>query len=448
MIGRVQGLIRSLLAVAILFLACKQSERQGATEYQAQLGTLKGKVVCRTCPIDEPPPPPPVPDLCGGRRYSVPYTPQPWPSDWGEDFRKVHSYAQRIGYPHAFRNFHAAVIPNPDRAVWGTFFVKPQAQAVFRDIPRSAQADVAWYAVPDMMRATHSYANSIGFAAGLPTFHHIVRDGVEYRGVFFFNGNAVEFRDVPACELGFPNRDDVGQMFRAANDYSVRAGFVGAYPTFHYRDAPDGNTYYGIILFRPGMAEWRDVNIADLDTTCGADGQVQCAGQCDRTSPYYWRDLNGWCCRMLPEPTGTVPRILFYSGNNLGNSYLGNIELSTRRDIDVRETHEIANDEARSAELWNVKAGTHIVLCASPTSDSGVEDDFVIIHVRQDLTSYVIPTFDEAVNDGPVTKEFYAGNISIIGPSDLSFVDGKVSLIRIYPPGWQVFRSVVCRWWQ
>ncbi|XYH94927.1 hypothetical protein ACMHYB_45005 [Sorangium sp. So ce1128] len=261
---------------------------------------------CETCeppppPDDGPPPPPPPPPACS-QTYSNPASPTPWASTPSTAHSQAHDYALREGYPMGFWNYHQATYDQGP--VRGTFLITDAAYAGWEDVPSSALGNPSVNDIPSMMRAAHSYAISHGYAAGMPTFHYATYNGVPVKGIVFFQAGAVEFRDLPACELGYPNVNDYGQMFRGANDYAVRNGYGAAFPTFHYANYGQG-TVYGLILFRPGMTAWRDVRVADYDTSCGGNNQHACRRQCDEAMSYYdfWADV----CYTTPPPPPPPP---------------------------------------------------------------------------------------------------------------------------------------------
>lgn len=101
-----------------------------------------------------------------------------------------------------------------------------------------------------------------GYAAGFPNFHEAnYGDGVFYGTILIKNG-VTEWRDVPRDELEVYNIEDVSGMMRAANDYAARNGYPAAFPTFHQANYGSG-VVCGIVLFKPGRTVWRDIH-ADL----------------------------------------------------------------------------------------------------------------------------------------------------------------------------------------
>ncbi|SFR43242.1 hypothetical protein SAMN04487947_1370 [Halogeometricum rufum] len=105
--------------------------------------------------------------------------------------------------------------------VHGSFLVKSGA-ATHRDVPKSVLGGhLSRENVPDMIRAATGYAQARGYPGALPTFHHAdYGQGLVY-GVLLFDPRHAEFRDIPKSRLGDVDLNDTGAMFRAANDYVV-----------------------------------------------------------------------------------------------------------------------------------------------------------------------------------------------------------------------------------
>ena len=83
-------------------------------------------------------------------------------------------------------------------------------------------------------------------------------------GVILFKRGTAEVRDVLAKDLGNPG--DTGSLFRAVANYASRTGYGGAgFPNFHQRRREDGELVYGVILIKPGNADVRDVVARDLN---------------------------------------------------------------------------------------------------------------------------------------------------------------------------------------
>lgn len=63
------------------------------------------------------------------------------------------------------------------------------------------------------------------------TLHGSTRDYAHTWATYLVE-DGLEMREVSASDLGKPSLHDPRELFRAANDYAEKNGFVGAYPTF------------------------------------------------------------------------------------------------------------------------------------------------------------------------------------------------------------------------
>jgi hypothetical protein len=152
------------------------------------------------------------------------------------------------------------------------------------------------------------------------------------------------------------------------------------------------------------------------------------------------------CPNDPPPPTGggSTPLLKFWMGNNGMDAACGTIGASVRRDLYLpADDSLVTNDDARSMTLYSVKAGTRIILCDSKSEwvqTSGgyfvkAHDDMAIIEVLQDIGSRLIGSFELGINDGTVRQDY-------VPASQVDFthfwqgLDGKVSIIRVFPPGY------------
>ncbi len=95
-------------------------------------------------------------------------------------------------------------------------------------------------------RAVHDWATRNGYVAGFPNFHQAdYGQGVVYGTILFKEG--VEWRDIPASELGNPANNEA--RFRAVHDWATRNGYVAGFPNFHQADYGQG-VVYGTILIK------------------------------------------------------------------------------------------------------------------------------------------------------------------------------------------------------
>lgn len=269
--------LMSLVSLAaVLTTACASDKLSDVDELgQPGMGEM---AKCEDCPSEPPPPPPPPPppNPCGSAVYPNPASQAAhlWnPAD--ERFRLTHRYASTHGYIHGFPNHHQADYGGAVGPVYGVHFLGLDAISEWRDVPNSELGNPVISDIYAMMRSAHSYALTHGHAAALPTFEQGLVNGQVVRGLYLLRSDAVEFRDVPACELGFPALYDSGQMFRGVANYATRKGFSAAFPTFHSVGTSTG-TVYGVVLIKPGKSHWEDVRMPDLKPTCGAHMQDLC----------------------------------------------------------------------------------------------------------------------------------------------------------------------------
>ncbi len=121
-------------------------------------------------------------------------------------------------------------------------------------------------------RAVQDYATHNGFVGGIPTFFAANYTRPVY-GAVMLPAATVDWRDVPVSDLAISPRMDFGTQMRAAQDYAGKHGYVGAIPTF-FQGSAGGITVHGVLLLKPGGAQWRDVSAEDLgeppDTDVGA----------------------------------------------------------------------------------------------------------------------------------------------------------------------------------
>ncbi|MGF9944619.1 hypothetical protein ABEX44_15350 [Priestia megaterium] len=114
------------------------------------------------------------------------------------------------------------------------------------------------------INATMDYVNhnlqNQGFAGGTPNFHQARRaDGELVHGTVMFKRDAVDARDANKSDFGNIDLRDVGAMMRAADSYAGKNGYAAGIPTFHR-----GPNVYGVVLFKTGTAEVKDVLAKDL----------------------------------------------------------------------------------------------------------------------------------------------------------------------------------------
>lgn len=139
----------------------------------------------------------------------------------------------------------------------GTILLRPDA-VEWRDLPASEIGNPADDDVWARFSRTNDWAAANGFETGFPNFHQADYGAGTVYGTMLVRLGRAEWRDVPAAEIGNPDPDDVVARFAAINDYAVRSGFMGGFPNGHSA-VYDGNVVYGAFLLRGDAAEWRDL---------------------------------------------------------------------------------------------------------------------------------------------------------------------------------------------
>lgn len=300
----------SIISIAV-FLGCGPGQGDGK---DSSLGTAE-EAMCAEPPCGKPPScedppcpkptprptPKPTPPPCSASYPSL-ASGKPYATDQATWLRWANRYGARQMYPGAFVNFHQA--DYGQGTVYGTFVLKPGSVALGRDVPRTDLGSPALEDVPAMMRQSQLYARSQGYPAALPTFEQAMYNGVVVYGVGLLASAAVEVRDIHRCELGYVDPGDVSAMFRTVNNYAVRAGYAGGFPTF------ETSTVDRIVLFRPGTTIWRDVPEHEISEACGQASQHPCSSGCAaglelfHATGTWWQPFDEWFCAKKVE----VPR--------------------------------------------------------------------------------------------------------------------------------------------
>ena len=168
--------------------------------------------------------------------------------------RKTNDWAFARGYVSGFSNMFSADYG----PVAGTFLIERRA-GVFLDAPAAVLGPLA--TMEDRFRAVNTYAvitlQQRGFIGAFPTF----MEGPSGVGLVALQRGPVEFRDVPAADMGNPVA--FGDRMRAAAKWASDHGFVGGFPTF-MEAVYNGVKVQGLVLLKSEAAEWRDVRIMDL----------------------------------------------------------------------------------------------------------------------------------------------------------------------------------------
>lgn len=131
-------------------------------------------------------------------------------------------------------------------------------QAQWRDVPL---ADLANPGLDDFdlrMRATQDYAVRQGFVGGFPTFFHAGHGAGSVCGTVLLPASTAQWRDLPWNEIGSPDPTDIHARFRGVHDWAVSHMFVGGFPNMYHADTPSGRVA-GAVLIKPGAGTWQDV---------------------------------------------------------------------------------------------------------------------------------------------------------------------------------------------
>lgn len=112
-----------------------------------------------------------------------------------------------------------------------------------------------------------------GYAGGYPTCHqaNYGDNRGTVHGVVALPAHAVEWRDVPAWEMGNPNPNDHRLRLASANGYAYQRNYLHGFPNFHHANYGQG-TVYGTLLVRKGptggnvlpLAQWQDVPVQQI----------------------------------------------------------------------------------------------------------------------------------------------------------------------------------------
>lgn len=114
--------------------------------------------------------------------------------------------------------------------------------------------------------------------------------------------------------------------------------------------------------------------------------------------------------------------VIFYEGNQASQDVVCGIPGRVRIDINAQDDKlGCENDEARSARIVNLPAGTRISVYDSPSGSTS--DDYTTITLRRHIDDLVIPSFESNVDNADIEMIFRRHN----------GLDGKVSRIRIEP---------------
>ncbi|MCK9861354.1 hypothetical protein [Paenibacillus sp. ATY16] len=149
--------------------------------------------------------------------------------------------------------------PNFYKAIYGinTYYGSInflESNCLFRDIPINELGNPQLNDFAQRMKAVQDYAVKNGFVGGFPTYFIADYHHGIVCGTILLNSNQAEWRDIPYGQIDLK---DIGARFRATHDYAIKNGFRGGFPNFYHADYPTGRVG-GSILIKLGAAEWRD----------------------------------------------------------------------------------------------------------------------------------------------------------------------------------------------
>lgn len=115
-------------------------------------------------------------------------------------------------------------------------------------------------------RAANNWAVRNGLGGAWPTFHFGNKlDGKgQYYGHMLLPTSVADFADVPASEYKNFGATTPVGMLAAAHDFAIRNGYAAGFPNWHQAEY-SGEVVYGTILIRQEVVlEWRDVPSREL----------------------------------------------------------------------------------------------------------------------------------------------------------------------------------------
>lgn len=133
--------------------------------------------------------------------------------------------------------------------------------------------------------------------------------------------------------------------------------------------------------------------------------------------------LDGKVSRLESSDGGSGPRMALYEGNDASQNLVCTLNIGQQASVAFQGHQECDNDEARSAVLFDARAGTVIRLYDSPRGLR--EDDWVELVVERDISEARVGTFERSAQWNGVRATYHRNN----------GLDGKVSLVEIDTSG-------------
>jgi hypothetical protein len=178
-------------------------------------------------------------------------------------FRVTQDYATKHGFVGGVPTFYVA--DNPSNVVFGALLISAEA-AEWRDVPVSQLGPDVEAFMP-RVTAVHTYATRRGFVSGFPTFLENISNNDYVYGTLLFKAHRAKVYQPSASNLGNPLDDDIGERFRATQRFATGNGFLGGYPTFEKQVQllTPRTVVYNTVLLPRGTVEFRDIPSRELD---------------------------------------------------------------------------------------------------------------------------------------------------------------------------------------
>lgn len=187
---------------------------------------------------------------------NLPVFAQQWANFEGR-FRSVNDWGTNRGYVSCYPNFHQGRSSSGD--VLGAVCLRRSGIAsqdlfaVDLENPKSSDA---------RFRSVANWVTQQGLGvAGYPNFHALDRGKGLLYGSVVFQSDAVDVKDIPTEELGYPSSSE--QRFRAIANWATRRGYVGGFPTFHQANYGQGDVF-GAVLIKKGYGESVSIPVSQL----------------------------------------------------------------------------------------------------------------------------------------------------------------------------------------
>lgn len=113
--------------------------------------------------------------------------------------------------------------------------------------------------------------------------------------------------------------------------------------------------------------------------------------------PFPHNGLDGKVSRLEVRASKPAPRIFLYEGNNASQDLICELQIGNGQTYNLRSIGHCANDEARSAVLYDIPAGEVVLLYDSPRGSR--EDDWTGIVTKRFIGRKEIGSFERTIED-------------------------------------------------